>query len=90
MKNLRPQTQPVTVEPPPTVETSATTPKRSEKPLTAGILDPEKQRLVSNLLKSRFRSAGEMDITKEVTEAQEEERRKDIEVRVRLYNSYLR
>uniref|UniRef100_A0A5K3EJL6 DUF1604 domain-containing protein n=3 Tax=Mesocestoides corti TaxID=53468 RepID=A0A5K3EJL6_MESCO len=52
--------------------------KGDKKPLSAGILDTEKQRLVSNLLKSRFRSAGEMDITKELTEAQEEERRKEI------------
>ncbi|KAM7537174.1 hypothetical protein Aperf_G00000077901 [Anoplocephala perfoliata] len=53
--------------------------QRDNRPLTAGILDAEKQRLVANLLKSRFRSAGEMDITKELTEAQEEERRKDLE-----------
>ena len=53
---------------------------RDDRPLTAGILDAEKQRLVANLLKSRFRSAGEMDVTKELTEAQEEERRKDLEV----------
>ncbi|KAL5961535.1 G patch domain-containing protein 1 [Taenia solium] len=52
--------------------------QRDKRPLTAGILDAEKQRLVANLLKSRFRSAGEMDIGKELTEAQEEERRKDI------------
>ncbi|VDK32313.1 unnamed protein product [Taenia asiatica] len=52
--------------------------QRNKRPLTAGILDAEKQRLVANLLKSRFRSAGEMDIGKELTEAQEEERRKDI------------
>ncbi|KAH9283478.1 G patch domain-containing protein 1 [Echinococcus granulosus] len=52
--------------------------QRDKRPLTAGILDAEKQRLVANLLKSRFRSAGEMDIGKELTEAQEEERRRDI------------
>ncbi|CDS41756.1 G patch domain containing 1 [Echinococcus multilocularis] len=52
--------------------------QRDKRPLTAGILDAEKQRLVANLLKSRFRSAGEMDIRKELTEAQEEERRRDI------------
>ncbi|KAL5110040.1 G patch domain-containing protein 1 [Taenia crassiceps] len=52
--------------------------QRDKRPLTEGILDAEKQRLVANLLKSRFRSAGEMDISKELTEAQEEERRKDI------------
>ncbi|VDL18452.1 unnamed protein product [Hymenolepis diminuta] len=53
--------------------------ERDNRPLTAGILDSEKQRLVANLLKSRFRSAGEMDITQELTAAQEEERRKDLE-----------
>nr|CDS26097.1 G patch domain containing 1 [Hymenolepis microstoma] len=89
VKNLRPSLKPskastlLQPSPSPTIpQHEASTEQKQERdnrPLTAGILDSEKQRLVANLLKSRFRSAGEMDITRELTAAQEEERRKDLE-----------
>ncbi|VDO04128.1 unnamed protein product [Rodentolepis nana] len=89
VKNLRPSLKPLKASPssqpsstptiPPHEASTEQTQERDNRPLTAGILDSEKQRLVANLLKSRFRSAGEMDITQELTAAQEEERRKDLE-----------
>lgn len=92
VKNLKPAKKGSTESssmllPPPTPSTSTAPivseqkpPERDNRPLTAGILDEEKQRLVANLLHSRFRSAGEMDVTEELTEAQEEEKRKQLEV----------
>lgn len=79
--------------PPPPLPSSSQQPQSSTlqaqlrgiAPLTAGCLDPEKQKLVSNLLKSRFRSAGDMDVTKELSAAQEDERRKQLDVSIFPY-----
>ncbi|VDL89034.1 unnamed protein product [Schistocephalus solidus] len=71
-------------QPPPTSTQLTTTPsgldsQSNRLPLSAGLLDPAKQKLVSNLLKSRFRSAGMREISAELTEAQETQNRKEIE-----------
>nr|VZI03818.1 unnamed protein product [Spirometra erinaceieuropaei] len=63
----------------PTTTSTGTEPQSNQQPLSAGLLDPAKQKLVSNLLKSRFRSAGMRDISAELTEAQENQNRKEIE-----------